>query len=984
MSNTFLERDNEQLAKASKEEIDRIIKKTKERSQALKKYVSETSDLIKKTKSVGLLIILFFLSFTAVAQVAINTTGNDPDASAMLDITSTNKGLLIPRLTSVQKTQINNPAMGLLVYQTDGSIGFYYNLGTPASPNWVHLSSGIVSTITDIDNDTKIEVEKNPNENIIHFETNGNERMIITTSGNVGLGTSSPTERLEVQGVLRINSSSNNKIYFEGTNTGPQTFYDASGKGFRFVDALNGELMVISNTGDVGIGSPSPSEKLEINGSLKISASVNGKIIFAGSNNSPHTFYDVSSKGFRFWDNNSLSSSLLITNSGNVGIGISSPTEKLEINGNLKIGAYILPTTDGNSLQLMTSNGSGALSWSGAYVWEESNGNIHRNSGQVGIGTNTPTESLEIVDGKIKITSGANNKIIFDGTQSAMHTFLDISSKGFRFWDVSNGVLLSATNNGNVGIGTSTPATKLEVVDGAIRINNTTDNKNWNIGYDATNNNFFFDEDGAAKHLKIYNGGSLVLTGNGGVPVSGAGTRMMWSPYYFAFRSGSVNGNQWDSGNTHYGSVACGYNAYASDWYSIAMGFSVSSEGYAATAMGFGTSATGDYSVAMGGQTTATGEYSMALGEKTTANGKTSVAIGESATASGEYTAAIGYNVQAKSFGEVVVGLNNTDYTPNSTSGYSGYDRIFVVGNGSENYPNPNSDALVVLKYGYVGIGTSLPSCPLEVVGSDNLTANYGFLNSSGNTGTANGTNGYSIKASDYIMASEFNAVSDKRIKTDFSIRNTSVDLQMINQLQVTNYRYIDTITKGSDMRLGFVAQQVETIFPQAVNTSSNYIPNIYQLSVKVVFDTISNTQIINLSSYHNLYKGDIVKLYDKNKVYERKVIKVLSPSIFEIAVTSPLANQLFVFGKKVDDFRAVDYDRIFVMGIGAIQQLSKDVDELEQRNKQLKSLKQDYGKQLAELKEKNKQLLKDDKELEVLLQNVEYLLEIQSSVIGK
>jgi hypothetical protein len=82
----------------------------------------------------NILFLILFLSLTAnlFAQngVAINTDNTDPDASALLDIKSTDKGLLIPRMTAVQKTAIATPATGLMIFQTDGSSGFYYYNGT--------------------------------------------------------------------------------------------------------------------------------------------------------------------------------------------------------------------------------------------------------------------------------------------------------------------------------------------------------------------------------------------------------------------------------------------------------------------------------------------------------------------------------------------------------------------------------------------------------------------------------------------------------------------------------------------------------------------------------------------------------------------------------------------------------------------------------------------------------------------------------------
>ena len=73
------------------------------------------------------------------AQTGIGTT--TPDASAKLDISSTSKGMLAPRMTAAQKTAIALPATGLLVYQTDAPTGFYVNTGTTASPIWLRISN---------------------------------------------------------------------------------------------------------------------------------------------------------------------------------------------------------------------------------------------------------------------------------------------------------------------------------------------------------------------------------------------------------------------------------------------------------------------------------------------------------------------------------------------------------------------------------------------------------------------------------------------------------------------------------------------------------------------------------------------------------------------------------------------------------------------------------------------------------------------------
>ena len=75
--------------------------------------------------------ILFFLFALCTASalhaqsVGINSDGSLPDGSAILDVKSTTKGLLIPRMTVTQRIAIAFPATGLLVYQTDGNGGLW-------------------------------------------------------------------------------------------------------------------------------------------------------------------------------------------------------------------------------------------------------------------------------------------------------------------------------------------------------------------------------------------------------------------------------------------------------------------------------------------------------------------------------------------------------------------------------------------------------------------------------------------------------------------------------------------------------------------------------------------------------------------------------------------------------------------------------------------------------------------------------------------
>lgn len=85
-----------------------------------------------------LIVFTIFIGTNGHSQtgVAINPTGAEADSSAMLDVSSTTKGLLIPRMTLAQRVAIASPVKGLLVFQNDSTQGFYYFTGTA----WTNLS----------------------------------------------------------------------------------------------------------------------------------------------------------------------------------------------------------------------------------------------------------------------------------------------------------------------------------------------------------------------------------------------------------------------------------------------------------------------------------------------------------------------------------------------------------------------------------------------------------------------------------------------------------------------------------------------------------------------------------------------------------------------------------------------------------------------------------------------------------------------------
>lgn len=123
--------------------------------------------------------LFLFCAFSSLfaQSVSINTDGSTAHSSSILEIKSTNKGMLVPRMTTAQRDAIAAPATGLLVYNTDLN-GFQFRNASA----WVNLSSEKI--LVDADGDTKIQVEESADEDIIRFDLKGNERMVLQENVN--------------------------------------------------------------------------------------------------------------------------------------------------------------------------------------------------------------------------------------------------------------------------------------------------------------------------------------------------------------------------------------------------------------------------------------------------------------------------------------------------------------------------------------------------------------------------------------------------------------------------------------------------------------------------------------------------------------------------------------------------------------------------------------------------------------------------------
>jgi hypothetical protein len=185
--------------------------------------------------------------------------------------------------------------------------------------------------------------------------------------------------------------------------------------------------------------------------------------------------------------------------------------------------------------------------------------------------------------------------------------------------------------------------------------------------------------------------------------------------------------------------------------------------------------------------------------------------------------------------------------------------------------------------------------------------------------------NGVSIHASGRVMASEFDAFSDARIKEFKGVSNSQEDLQTLLSIEIADYRMKD---KAKDLKpyKKVIAQQVEEVYPLAVSHITDVVPDIYAVS------TIEKGRI-NLAT--NTIVGDKVRLIFEDGA---KMAMVTSVDDQGFSVDLERSGDVFVYGREVADFRTVDYEAIAMLNVSATQELFKLISSLQNENAQLQT----------------------------------------------
>jgi len=215
---------------------------------------------------------------------------------------------------------------------------------------------------------------------------------------------------------------------------------------------------------------------------------------------------------------------------------------------------------------------------------------------------------------------------------------------------------------------------------------------------------------------------------------------------------------------------------------------------------------------------------------------------------------------------------------------------------------------------GNVGINNPSPSHTLDVIGNINI-----------------GT-GYFYKIGGVNITNTTATFSDYRIKNNIQDVNDLSCLDQFMKLKTKNFNYIDTLDFGSKNTIGFIAQEVNDIIPDAVRITEEYIPNIYKNYSLIS----SNSILIDDDNINKISIEDFIKLKINNQTFLTKVIDKKGNIIITEDIIDNNSN-CFLYGTKVNDFHILDKTFLYTLNISATQELYKIVEEQKKEIDELK-----------------------------------------------
>ena len=722
--------------------------------------------------------------------------------------------------------------------------------------------------------------------------------VVYDDGTNVGIGTSSPGGtygKLTVAGGVRTVDDTSSKLEIGRYSAGAPNSYIKLGPNsasLRFTDAGDtADLMTLTNAGNLGIGTSSPAYKLTVSGDIGGASSLflganlnNANSVEIGNGRTGNNFAYIdligdttyTDYGTRLLRGNGGANSqsilahrgtgelvirtedaavisfattnterMRIDSSGNVGIGMSSPSSRLTITGGIteiRDGNYLMLRPSGNTWDMrLQATGTQLDILSGGSLGSPIMSLL--NGGNVGIGTSSPGSKLDVVaQDAIRATGFQPFLTLRDSSDANKGSRIQTASATTIFYNDTTGggtytERMRIDSSGNVGIGTSSPAAKLDVVGiASARSDISTGNSplvavNTNIGNNTT------------KYTSLLlQGYDTVGTGkNVGLVLSGPSDANYVTSYMaFHTRSGDVLAERMridSSGNTLLGTttaknrltVSAAANTNAPTLGS-AGGVAYFANTDVAYGLNVGTSASDGHTWLQAQRTDGTATaYNITLNEAGgnvgigTSSPTTKLQIGDISAADATYQGRIKLEDTSASL-QTIGGLEFA--TSSFGAGYgwkinsidsSGVHLVFGTRQNSATW----SEMMRIDSSGNLLVGTTVTEGPskVSVVSTTSTTACISYRNSAGSGSTfayfLNAANSAQIgsitnNANTGVL---YNVTSDARLKEN--IANADDASHLIDALQV---RKFDWKADNSHQRYGFVAQELLEVAPEAVH----------------------------------------------------------------------------------------------------------------------------------------------------------------------
>jgi trimeric autotransporter adhesin len=673
------------------------------------------------------------IAFAPPVNMGINTSS--PNASAILDITSTDKGLLVPRMTMVQRDAIASPATSLLIYQTDNTPGFYFYNGTvfekvggTTTPPFFKVSTANTNHI--IYNDAA-NYGKNfiVNADSVNWKSGTENKMMFIGQKGAFRAGQAFSKNWNVDSVgnqsfatgFNTNAKGNNSAAF-GYQTVASGFSSfASGVETSASGPLStamGNVTKASGSYSTAMGS-SATASGESSTATGYGTTSSGLGSFAGGYNtiaqgSYATSLGLSTKAYGL-ASFAINQATEATGDRSTAMGFSTKSKSY---GEVTIGASNDTLLQVNSTSFAADTNRIFTVGIGTHPTLRKTGFVIQQNGNVGINERKPTEKLDI-NGSIKIvdgTQGAGKILTSDANGKASWQ----AAAGGGFFKVSTAntnhiIYNDAANYGknfivngdsvNWKSGTENKMLFIPSKGGAFRVGQTFD-KSWNV-----------DSIGSSSFAAGINNKALAIgstsSGSGNTITSNATYAIAIGQSNTASANGAIALGLSNKAIANYATAIGSLNTSSSNG-SVAMGFSNSATASGSVAIGQSNNATVSGAVAIGQSNSATASYSMALGYSNRAAGAISMAFGSGNKALGDISTAAGENSIAKSYGEMVVGFNNdTLLDANKTIFQGDTNRVFTVGAGNFT----RKTAFVIQQNGNVGVSIRKPTTLLEVAG---------------------------------------------------------------------------------------------------------------------------------------------------------------------------------------------------------------------------------------------------------------------------